>query len=90
MSKILAEKFSNRLFATIDKIYSNIIPSEIINTVVFNIPLTVFQATRPFKKSKLYKCANAPIPYSNAASTLGRKIIKDLCGLKSFSDISYN
>ncbi|MCS6112318.1 ISLre2 family transposase [Clostridium botulinum] len=29
LSKILSEKFSNRLFETIDKIYKNIIPSEV-------------------------------------------------------------
>ncbi|SFD50836.1 ISLre2 family transposase [Clostridium uliginosum] len=90
LAKILAEKFSNRLFDTIDKIYRNIIPSDILDTVVAKMPLTVFQATKPAKKSKVYTCASAPIPYRNAASTLGRKIIKDLCGLKSFSDISYN
>ncbi|WP_394871504.1 ISLre2 family transposase [Clostridium butyricum] len=90
LARILAEKFSNRLFDTIDKIYSNIIPSEIVDTVVSNMPLTVFKATKQTKKSKVYKCSSAPIPYSNAASTLGRKIIQDLCGLKSFSDISYN
>ena len=45
---------------------------------------------KPIKKSKVYKCPSASIPYSNSASTFGRKIIKDLCGLKSFSDIGYN
>lgn len=79
LARILAEKFSNRLFDTIDKIYSNIIPSEIVDTVVSNMPLTVFKATKQAKKSKVYKCSSAPIPYSNAASTLGRKIIQDLC-----------
>lgn len=90
LAKILAEKFSNRLFDTIDKIYRNIIPSAIIDKVVEKMPLTASQATKPIKKPKVYKCANAPIPYSSSASTLGRKIIKDLCGLKSFSDIGYN
>ena len=90
LAKILAEKFSNRLFDTIDKIYRNIIPNAIVDTVVAKMPLTASQATKPIKKSKVYKCASASIPYSNSASTLGRKIIKDLCGLKSFSDIGYN
>jgi len=40
--------------------------------------------------SKVYKCNSAQIPYSGAAATLGRKIVRDLCGLKSFSDISYS
>ena len=42
----------------------------------------------PFKANKeSNKCNNAQIPYSGAAATLGRKIVRDLCGLKSFSDI---
>ncbi len=85
LSKILSEKFSNRLFETIDKIYRNIIPDDVINTIVTKLPLTVFQANKESDK-----CNSAQIPYSGAAATLGRKIIRDLCELKSFSDISYS
>lgn len=90
LSKILSEKFSNRLFDTVDKIYRNIIPDDVINTVVAKLPLTVFEANKESNKCKVYKCTSAQIPYSGAAATLGRKIIRDLCGLKSFSDISYS
>lgn len=90
LSKVLSEKFSHRLFETVDKIYKNIIPNDIIDTIVTNLPLTVFQANKEAKKSTIYKCASASIPYSDAAVTLGRKAIRDLCGLKSFNDISYN
>lgn len=90
LSKILAEKFSNRLFDTVDKIYRNIIPNEVIDSIITKLPLTVFQANKESKKCKVYKCTSAPIPYSDAAVTLGRKAIRDLCGLKSFNDISYN
>lgn len=90
LSKILSEKFSNRLFDTVDKIYRNIIPSEVIDNIVTKLPLTVFQANKEVKNCKIYKCNSASIPYSAASVTLGRKVIRDLCGLKSFSDISYN
>jgi hypothetical protein len=90
LSKILSEKFSNRLFDTVDKIYRNIIPDDVINTVVAKLPLTVFEANKESNKCKVYKCTSAQIPYSGVAATLGRKIIRDLCGLKSFSDISYS
>ena len=90
LSKILSEKFSNRLFDTVDKIYKNIIPNDVIDTIVTKLPLTVFQANKEPKKSNVYKCSSAQIPYSGAAVTLGRKIIRDLCGLKGFSDINYN
>lgn len=90
LAKILSEKFSNRLFDTVDKIYRNIIPKEVVDSINVSLPLTVFQANKALKKSKTYKCSNAQIPYSGAATTLGRKIIRDLCGIKSFSDISYS
>lgn len=90
LAKILSEKFSNRLFDTVDKIYRNIIPKEIVESINATLPLTVFQANKKSKKCKVYKCSSAKIPYSDAATTLGRKILRDLCGLKSFSDIGYN
>ena len=60
---------------------------ESINTT---LPLTVFQANKAPKKCKVCKCSNAQIPYGGAAVTLWRKIVRDLCWLKSFSDIGYN
>jgi hypothetical protein len=78
------------LFDTVDTIYRNIIPDDVIDTVVAKLPLTVFQANKESNKCKVYKCNSAQIPYSGAAATLGRKIVRDLCGLKSFSDISYS
>lgn len=90
LAKILSEKFSNRLFDTVDKIYKNIIPKEVVEGINVALPLTVFQANKVPKKSKIYKCSSSQIPYSGAATTLGRRIIRDLCGIKSFSDISYS
>lgn len=87
LSKILSEKFSNMLSGTVNKIYRNIIPNDVIDTVVTKLPLTVSKAIKESKKYKIYKCASSQIPYSRAAVTLGRKIVRDLCGLKSFSDI---
>lgn len=89
LAKILSEKFSNRLFDTVDKIYRNIIPREVVENINIALPLTASQANKGTKKCKVYKCTSTQIPYSGASVTLGRKIIRDLCGLKSFSDISY-
>ena len=91
LAKILAEKFSNRLFDTVDKIYRNIIPNDVINTIVREVPLTLSASdvNRKTKKSSTYKIQSAPIPYSDAALSMGRKIIRDLCGLREFGDISY-
>ena len=86
LAKILAEKFSNRLFDTVDKIYRNIIPNDVINTIVREValPLSAWDVNKKAKKSSTYKIHSAPIPYSDAALSIGRKIIRDLCGLREF------
>ncbi|NFI94451.1 hypothetical protein FC961_08645 [Clostridium botulinum] len=56
LSKILSEKFSNRLFDTVNKIHRNIIPDDVIDTIVTKLPLTVFKANKGAKKCKVYKC----------------------------------
>lgn len=61
-----------------------------MESINITLTLTIFQANKESKKCKVYKCKNEQIPYSGAATTLGRKILRDLCGLKSFSDIGYN
>ena len=91
LSKILAEKFSNRLFDTVDKIYKNIIPSEVVNTIALDVPLILSSSavTGKVKKSSTYKIQTAPIPYSNAALSMGRKIIRDLCELRDIGNLSF-
>lgn len=91
LAKILAEKFSNRLFDTVDKIYRNIIPNDVIEAIIKEVPLPLSAAdvNRKAKKSSIYKIHSAPIPYSDAAVNMGRKIIRDLCGIRDFGDISY-
>ena len=79
LAKILLEKFSNRLFETVDKIYRNIIPNEFIETINISLPLAASKVNKGTRKSKIYKCPSAQIPYSRAATTIGRKIIRDLC-----------
>jgi hypothetical protein len=52
LGKILSEKFSNRLFSTIDKIYKNIIPNDVIDTIVNMMPLTASDVNKKRKESK--------------------------------------
>lgn len=35
-------KFSNKLFDTVDKSYRNIIPNDVIDTIITRLPLRVF------------------------------------------------
>lgn len=90
LAKILAEKCTNRLFETVDKIYKNIIPEPVLTEVIREIPLTASKVNKKIKPSNVYKVKSASIPYSNAAVSLGRKVIRNLCGLKEINDISYN
>ncbi|MBU3209041.1 hypothetical protein [Clostridium algidicarnis] len=73
-----------------DKIYKNIIPKRVIDTVIREIPLSASAVNKKGTKSKEYKIHTVPIPYSGAAVTLGRKVIQKLCGLKGFGSFSYN
>ena len=61
LAKILSEKFSNRLFDTVDKVYRNIISKEVMESINTTLPLTVFQANKAPKKCKVCKCSNAQI-----------------------------
>lgn len=49
--KILSEKFSNRLFDAIDKIYRNIILKEVIESINVTLSLTVTQDNKRTKKT---------------------------------------
>ncbi|MBU3138280.1 hypothetical protein KPL39_18930 [Clostridium gasigenes] len=42
LAKILAEKFNNRLFNTLDIIYRNIIPNNVIAIVVQKISYVIY------------------------------------------------
>ena len=89
LAKILSEKFSNRLYETVDKIYRNIIPGDVIDSIVREVPLSSADVNKKPKQSKIYKVKSAPIPYSNSSVTIGRKIIRDLCGLRAIENMSY-
>ena len=89
LSKILAEKFSNRLFSTVDKICKNTITNDVLNTIVEVAILSASDVNKKAKKSSTYKIHTATIPYSEASVSLGRKIIRKLCGLKDFGEMSY-
>ena len=55
LAKILSEKFSNKLFDIVDKIYRSIIQKEIVESINVAVLLTVFKANKESKKSKVYK-----------------------------------
>ena len=90
LAKILAEKFSGRLFETVDKIYKNIIPSEIVDEIIINAPLSASKIQNQSNNAdKIYKIHTAPIPYSEAAATLSAKVIKNLCSDRRLGDLNY-
>lgn len=90
LAKILAEKFSGRLFDTVDKIYKNIIPNEIVDEIIINTPLSASKIKNKSNNvDKIYKIHTAKIPYSEAAATLSAKVIKSLCSDKRLGDLNY-
>ncbi|AGX42423.1 hypothetical protein [Clostridium saccharobutylicum] len=89
LSKILAEKISDRLFNTVDKVCKNTISTDVLTDIVEVTLLSASDANKKAKKSSTYKVHTATIPYSEASVSLGRKIIRKLCGLKDFGEMSY-
>lgn len=89
LAKILSEKFSNRLFETLDKIYKNIIPNEVVDNVIKSIPLSAAKSEIKTDNNKIYKIHSAQIPYSGASTTLARKIIRNLCSDRELGDLNY-
>ncbi|MSR91192.1 hypothetical protein FYJ33_07150 [Clostridiaceae bacterium WCA-383-APC-5B] len=80
---------NKRLSETVDKIYKNIIPESVLRDVIINTPLSAKKVDAGNNKPDIYPLKTASIPYSSAAVTLGRKVIRNLCGLKDFGDLSY-
>ena len=89
LAKILAEKFSGRLFETVDKIYKNIIPNEVVDEIVINMSLSASKSKQKNDNNKIYKIHTAPIPYSEAPATLSARIIKNLCSDRKIGDLNY-
>ena len=89
LAKILCEQKNKRLSETVDKIYKNIIPESVLRDVIINTPLSAKKVDAGNNKPDIYPLKTASIPYSSAAVTLGRKVIRNLCGLKDFGDLSY-
>ena len=89
LAKILAEKFSGRLFETVDKIYKNIILNEVVDEIVINMSLSASKSKQKNDNNKIYKIHTAPIPYSEAPATLSARIIKNLCSDRKIGDLNY-
>jgi len=73
----------------VNKICKNTITSDVLNTIVEVATLSASDVNKKAKKSSIYKIHTATIPYSEVSVSLGRKIIRKLCGLKDFGEMSY-
>ncbi|MEW8996153.1 hypothetical protein [Clostridium sp.] len=71
IAKILSEKFSNRLFKTIDELCSNVISTEKLEKVVECVSLSAARVNKNQPKSKIYPIQRGKIPYVEAAMTEG-------------------
>jgi Uncharacterised protein family (UPF0236). len=89
LAKILAEKASKRLYETVEKIYNNFIPQAVLSETIKIVPLSASKVSSKVQEENVCSIKSVSIPFSSASITLGRKVIKELCSLKDFSDLSY-
>ena len=90
LAKILAEKFSGRLFETVDKIYKNILPNELVDEINIKTSLSAAKTKNQSNNvDKIYKIHTCAIPYSETAATLAAKAIKSLCSDRKIEDLNY-
>ena len=87
LSKILAEKFSGRLYTGIDKLLNGAIPEEKIEEIVEVVKRI---ADKGFvKKQKQYRIHNASLPFRECAVTEGRKAIRKIFDDRCASELIY-
>lgn len=89
MAKIQAEKFSNRLYKSIDELCNSVLNKEKFNKTEEVIILSAAQANRNIFKSKIYATHKGRIPFTGSAMTNGRKSIRRIFEEKCFSQLVY-
>ena len=89
LSKILAEKFSGRLYETIDKLLSGVIPDEKFEEIVEAVRKVADKTISTAKKQKTYKIHEATLPFEGCAITEGRKAIRKIFDDRCATDLIY-
>jgi len=89
LSKILAEKFSGRLYSTTNQVLGGIVPDEKLEEIAEVVTLTAADVNKKVKKSKIYSIHNAKMPLEGSAITNGRKAIRKMLEDRCTSELVY-
>lgn len=89
MSKILAEKFSSRLYSTLDELCSNVIAEDKFEKIIEVVTLSAAKMNKNLPKSKVCPLHKGEIPYTGSIMTAGRKVIRKIFDYKGFTEMVY-
>ncbi len=89
IAKILAEKASGSLYATINAVLYGVIPDEKFQEIVETVILTAAQVNKQPKKSNVYPVHKGSIPFEGSAVTEGRKAIRNMLQNRCSSEFIY-
>mgnify|MGYP001329450309 CR=1 FL=1 len=87
LAKILAEKFSRRLYKTVEELYSSLIPESKLKKIIKTADLSAADVNVKASNCKIYKVPHGQIPYINSDLTPGRKAIRNIFNYVSFSNM---
>lgn len=89
MAKIESEKFSNRLYKSLDELFSNIITKEKFDKVQEIVILSAAEVNKNIPKSKIYAVHKGIMPFTGSAVTNGRNAIRRIFENKCLSELIY-
>ncbi|AJA46986.1 hypothetical protein CPAST_c08860 [Clostridium pasteurianum DSM 525 = ATCC 6013] len=78
MAKIQAERFSNRLYKSLDEPCTNVLIEEKFWKIEDIVILSAAEVNKSITKSKTYAVHNGSIPFTGSAITNGRKAIRKI------------
>ena len=89
LSKILAEKFSGRLYTTIDKLLYGVIPDEKFEEIVETVKKVADKGFAFVKNQKAYKIHKVALPFEGCSVTEGRKAIRKIFEDRCATELVY-
>jgi len=89
MAKIQAERFSNRLYKSLDELCTNVLTEEKFAKIEDIVILSAAEVNKSITKSKTYAIRKGSIPFTGSAITNGRKAIRKIFEDRCLSELVY-
>ncbi|MBV4448557.1 ISLre2 family transposase [Clostridium tyrobutyricum] len=89
MAKIQAERFSNRLYKSLDELCNSVLTKEKFDKIEEIIVLSAAEVNKNIPKSKTYAVHKGKVPFTGSAITNGRKAIRRIFEDRCFSELVY-